>query len=163
MARWRRWRISKPVPIPPSSISSSDDGNMPMSAFRWLVKCAVTAAALLLACGLATAWFGADCSSRRSRPATARSITLNRYVREPTPDVVLVGSSLAWRLKEEYFSHAARPQSRAGRRLAGDRPRHRREADEPAEDRAGRDQCSVARRWTRLIEKFSGGERRQRR
>ena len=31
-------------------------------------------------------------------------ITLNRYVQEPTPDLVLVGSSVAWRLKEEYFS-----------------------------------------------------------
>jgi hypothetical protein len=30
--------------------------------------------------------------------------TLNRYVRSPTPDVVLVGSSLTFRLKEEYFS-----------------------------------------------------------
>lgn len=31
-------------------------------------------------------------------------ITLNRYLREPIPDIVLVGSSVAWRLKEEYFS-----------------------------------------------------------
>jgi hypothetical protein len=29
---------------------------------------------------------------------------LNRYVREPIPDVVLVGSSLTFRLKEEYFT-----------------------------------------------------------
>ena len=31
-------------------------------------------------------------------------ITLNRYMREPVPDIVLVGSSIAFRLKEEYFA-----------------------------------------------------------
>src|SRR4030081_52341 len=31
-------------------------------------------------------------------------ITLNRYAKEPIPDVVLVGSSLTFRLKEEYFA-----------------------------------------------------------
>jgi hypothetical protein len=31
-------------------------------------------------------------------------ITLNRYLQEPTPDVVLVGSSITYRLLEEYFS-----------------------------------------------------------
>ena len=31
-------------------------------------------------------------------------ITLNRYARESIPDVALVGSSLTFRLKEEYFA-----------------------------------------------------------
>ena len=44
------------------------------------------------------------CSCRRRRPATASLITLNRYATEPIPDVVLVGSSLTFRLKEEYFA-----------------------------------------------------------
>lgn len=31
-------------------------------------------------------------------------ITLSRYLREPVPDIVLVGSSITFRLKEEYFA-----------------------------------------------------------
>src|SRR4030081_4138301 len=31
-------------------------------------------------------------------------ITLNRYAKKPIPDFVLVGSSLTFRLKEEYFA-----------------------------------------------------------
>lgn len=34
-------------------------------------------------------------------------ITLSRYMREPAPDVVLLGSSLTFRLKEEYFATPA--------------------------------------------------------
>ena len=37
-----------------------------MSAARWFVKCALSAALLLIACGLATAWFG----NRLQVPAT---------------------------------------------------------------------------------------------
>ena len=75
-----------------------------MSAARWFAKCIVSAALLLLVCGLATAWFG----NRLQAPAvTTRDgtlITLNRYAKEPIPDIVLVGSSLSFRLKEEYFA-----------------------------------------------------------
>jgi hypothetical protein len=75
-----------------------------MSAVRWLAKCSLSAVTLLLACGLATAWYG----NRLQMPATTTRdgtlITLNRYTREPIPDVVLVGSSLTFRLKEEYFA-----------------------------------------------------------
>jgi hypothetical protein len=72
--------------------------------FSWLVKCAVVAAALLLACGLATARFGAALQQPAVTTRDGSLIALNRYVREPTPDIVLVGSSVASRLKEEYFS-----------------------------------------------------------
>ena len=76
----------------------------PVSAVRWLAKCSLSAVTLLLACGLATAWYG----NRLQMPATTTRdgtlITLNRYTREPIPDVVLVGSSLTFRLKEEYFA-----------------------------------------------------------
>src|ERR1700754_3827701 len=75
-----------------------------MSAARWFARCALSAALLLFACGLATAWFG----NRLQVPATTTRdgtlITLNRYARESVPDVVLVGSSLTFRLKEEYFA-----------------------------------------------------------
>ncbi|HVX76453.1 MAG TPA: hypothetical protein VHB49_10010 [Bradyrhizobium sp.] len=77
---------------------------MPMPALRWFVKCALTAALLLLACGLATAWLGNGLQLPATTTRDGTLTTLNRYVREPTPDVVLVGSSLTFRLKEEYFS-----------------------------------------------------------
>jgi hypothetical protein len=76
------------------------------SAISWLVKCALMAAAVLLADRLATMAIG----TKLQQPAiTARDgslITLNRYMQEPTPAVVMVGSSVTWRLKEEYFEVA---------------------------------------------------------
>lgn len=77
---------------------------MPMSAVRWFVECALTAGLLLLACGLATAWVGNGLELPATTTRDGTLTTLNRYVREPTPNVVLVGSSLTFRLKEEYFS-----------------------------------------------------------
>jgi hypothetical protein len=74
-----------------------------MSAVRWLAKCAVSAVLLLLACGLATAWFGNSLQLPATTTRDGTLITLNRYAREPIPDIVLVGSSLTFRLKEEYF------------------------------------------------------------
>jgi hypothetical protein len=69
-----------------------------MSAVRWLVKCGAGAALVLIACGFATARFGSGLQM------DGTLITLSRYLREPVPDVVLVGSSIAFRLKEEYFA-----------------------------------------------------------
>jgi hypothetical protein len=69
-----------------------------MSAVRWLVKCGAGAALVLAACGFATARFGGGLHM------DGTLITLSRYLREPVPDIVLVGSSIAFRLKEEYFA-----------------------------------------------------------
>jgi hypothetical protein len=70
----------------------------------WLSRCLLSAALVFVLCAIATARFG----QRLQLPAiTSRDgslITLNRYVDEPTPDIVLVGSSLTFRLKEEYFA-----------------------------------------------------------
>lgn len=77
---------------------------MPMSAVRWFAKCALTAALLLLACGLATVWLGNGLQLPATTTRDGTLTTLNRYVRDSTPDVALVGSSLTFRLKEEYFS-----------------------------------------------------------
>ena len=74
------------------------------SALSWLVKCAVVAAALVLACRLATAWIGPALQQPAVTTRDGSLVTLNRYVQGPAPDVALVGSSVAWRLKEEYFS-----------------------------------------------------------
>ncbi|WJR76334.1 hypothetical protein [Bradyrhizobium sp. NP1] len=74
------------------------------SVVSWLCKCAITALALLLACGVATALVG----SRLQMPATTTRdgtlATLNRYVEALTPDIVLAGSSMTFRLREEYFA-----------------------------------------------------------
>jgi hypothetical protein len=75
-----------------------------MSAARWLAKCVVSAALLLLACGLATAWFGNSLQVPATTTRDGTLITLNRYAKEPIPDIVLVGSSLTFRLKEEFFA-----------------------------------------------------------
>ena len=75
-----------------------------MPAVRWLAKCAGSAALLLLACGVATAWFGNSLQLPATTTRDGTLITLNRYAREPIPEIVLVGSSLTFRLKEEYFA-----------------------------------------------------------
>jgi hypothetical protein len=77
---------------------------MPMSAIRWFVKCALTAASLLLLCGLVSARLGNGLQLPATTTRDGTLTTLNRYVRQPVPDVVLVGSSLTFRLEEEYFS-----------------------------------------------------------
>ena len=74
-----------------------------IAAPGWLVRCASGAALLLLACGLATARFGHGLQLPATTTRDGTLITLNRYAREPVPDVVLVGSSVTFRLKEEYF------------------------------------------------------------
>jgi hypothetical protein len=76
----------------------------PMSVVQWFAKCGFAAGLLLLACGVATAWFGNGLQLPSTTTRDGTLITLNRYVREPIPDVVLVGSSLTFRLKEEYFT-----------------------------------------------------------
>src|SRR5437879_666059 len=75
-----------------------------MSVVQWFAKCGFSAVTLLLACGFATAWFGNEPQLPSTTTRDGTLITLNRYAREPIPDVVLVGSSLTFRLKEEYFA-----------------------------------------------------------
>lgn len=74
------------------------------STSTWLVKCVCAAAAVLLACRLATSWVGASLQQPAVTTRDGSLVTFNRYVQESVPDIVLVGSSVAWRLKEEYFS-----------------------------------------------------------
>ncbi|MBW7969304.1 hypothetical protein [Bradyrhizobium sp. BR 10289] len=75
-----------------------------ISGFPWLIRCAGAAAVLLLACGLATARFGAALQQPTVTTRDGSIVTLNRYIKQPAPDLVLVGSSVAWRVKEDYFS-----------------------------------------------------------
>ena len=75
-----------------------------MSAVRWLVKCGGAAAIVLIACGFATVQFGSGLQMPATTTRDGTLITLSRYLREPLPDIVLTGSSITFRLKEEYFS-----------------------------------------------------------
>jgi len=75
-----------------------------MAEVRWLVRCAASAGVLLCAAGFATTWIGNAVQLPSTTTRDGSLITLNRYVDEPVPDVVLVGSSLTFRLKEEYFA-----------------------------------------------------------
>ena len=75
-----------------------------MSAVQWLIKCGAAAAIVLIACGFATARFGSGLQMPATTTRDGTLITLSRYLREPVPDVVLVGSSITFRLKEEYFA-----------------------------------------------------------
>ena len=75
-----------------------------MSAARWLIKCGVAAAIVLIACGVATVRFGSGLQMPATTTRDGTLITLGRYLREPVPDIVLLGSSITFRLKEEYFA-----------------------------------------------------------
>jgi hypothetical protein len=70
----------------------------------WFLRCSLGAMTLLLACGIATAWFGNGLKLTATTTRDGSLITLNRYAREPIPEIVLVGSSLTFRLLEPYFS-----------------------------------------------------------
>jgi hypothetical protein len=71
---------------------------------QWLIKCALALAMVLLACRLFTGLVGENLRQPATTTRDGSLITLNRYLREATPEIVMVGSSVTWRLKEEYFS-----------------------------------------------------------
>src|SRR6266446_9725945 len=75
-----------------------------MSAVQWFVRCGVAAIVLVVACGFATARFGSGLQMPATTTRDGTLITLSRFLRESVPDVVMVGSSLTFRLKEEYFA-----------------------------------------------------------
>jgi hypothetical protein len=74
------------------------------SGISWLAKCGLSTAVFLIACGFSTARFGNGLQLPAATTRDGTLITLNRYVRESIPDIVFVGSSLTFRLKEEYFT-----------------------------------------------------------
>ena len=75
-----------------------------MSPVQWLIKCGAGAAIVLIACGFATARFGGGLQMPATTTRDGTLITLSRFLREPVPDIVMAGSSLTFRLKEEYFA-----------------------------------------------------------
>lgn len=74
------------------------------AALSWMARCCGAAAILLLACRLATALLGGGLQMPATTTGDGSLYTLNRYVAGPTPEIVLVGSSLTVRLKEGYFN-----------------------------------------------------------
>jgi hypothetical protein len=102
-ARSEHSRFSKPAPKLHSSTSSSERMAKPTKPTAWLARCGFSAALVLAACGFATKGLG----QRPQAPATTTRDgtinTLNRYVDNAVPDIVLAGSSMTYRLKEEYF------------------------------------------------------------
>lgn len=73
----------------------------PISPQSWFLKCAI-AAALSLLVYAAIVFAGPKAPPLPTSRDGALTI-LDRYVEEPVPDVLLVGSSLTARLNEEYF------------------------------------------------------------
>src|SRR5689334_5290294 len=75
-----------------------------LASLVWLVKSGLSALLVMLACGLATARFGDGLPLPSTQTRDTTLVTFDRYVHQPVPDVILVGSSMAFRLKEEYFA-----------------------------------------------------------
>jgi len=73
-------------------------------AISWLFKCALMAAVVLMADRLVAVAIGTKLQQPATTTRDGSMVTMNRYVQEPTPSLVLVGSSITWRLKEENFS-----------------------------------------------------------
>jgi hypothetical protein len=74
------------------------------SSVRWLVKCCLAAAGALIICAVTAPSLPAGMQAPATTARDGALIALNRYLSEPTPDVVLLGSSLTARIKEEYFA-----------------------------------------------------------
>jgi hypothetical protein len=77
-------------------------GNQPNTS-AWFGKCGLSATLFLVACGIAAARFGHALQLPATTSRDGALVTLNRYVDNPIPDIVLTGSSMTFRLKEEYF------------------------------------------------------------
>jgi hypothetical protein len=69
---------------------------------RWLVKCALVAVLALLLCAAAKPWLPMVALAPTAKDNAL--IAHNRYLSGPSPDVVLLGSSLTARIKEEHFA-----------------------------------------------------------
>src|SRR5260370_31169042 len=95
--------IWKRVPRPLSSISSFDRMENQPNASALFGKCGLFAGLILVAGGIATARFGHALQLPATTARDGALVTLNRYVDNPIPDIVLTASSMTFRLKEEHF------------------------------------------------------------
>ncbi|MCK1652731.1 hypothetical protein IVA88_14970 [Bradyrhizobium sp. 149] len=72
---------------------------------KWLIKCAAAAALALVICAAAKPFLPSGMQAPATTARDGALIALNRYVSEPAPKVVLLGSSLTARMREDYFDH----------------------------------------------------------
>ena len=77
---------------------------MRLATLSWMAKCGIGAALVLLACRVAAALLGGGLQMPATTTGDGSLYTLNRYFAGITPDVVMVGSSLTYRLSEAYFA-----------------------------------------------------------
>ena len=78
-------------------------GMLDGSSARWLVKCAAAAALVLLTCAAAKPWLPTGMQAPATTARDGSLVALNRFMTEPTREVVLLGSSLTARIREDYF------------------------------------------------------------
>lgn len=70
---------------------------------KWLLRCAVTTALVLLACAAAKPWLPSGMHAPATSARYGALLAFNRFMSEPTSEVVLLGSSLSARIREDYF------------------------------------------------------------
>lgn len=73
-------------------------------AHHWIVKMALTAVIMIGASVLAQAKFGPFATLSAITTDELRANTLTDYYRDPAASIVLVGSSLTYRLTQQYFN-----------------------------------------------------------
>lgn len=70
----------------------------------WFVKFVLTGALVLLICATAKPLLPTGMHAPATTARDGSLVALNRYISEPTPEVVLLGSSLTARIREDYFA-----------------------------------------------------------
>src|SRR5262249_27411771 len=89
------WRTPRPAPSRPSSTSSSEGTRM-----LWMIKFCITAAIAIAALRLGA---GYDIHTIAITTDSQNHEIAAKYLNRGTHDTVLVGSSLTFRLSEDYF------------------------------------------------------------
>ena len=128
-----------------------------MSAIRWLIKCGAAAAIVLIACGFATVRFGSGLQMPATTTRDGTLITLGRYLREPVPDIVLLGSSITFASRRNISQRVA-AESGACRGLSGHRTGDRCQPAAASAVHSGRGECSRPTHRCALVERYSRGE-----
>ena len=70
---------------------------------RWLLECAVAATLVLVVCATAKPLLPSGMQAPATSARDGALVALNRYMSKPVPEVVLLGSSLTARIREDYF------------------------------------------------------------
>jgi hypothetical protein len=76
---------------------------MDNDGLRWLIKSGLTAALVLLICAVTKPVLPTGMQAPATTARDGTLVALNRYLSEPVPAVVLLGSSLMARIREDYF------------------------------------------------------------